>query len=429
MPHAPSDRYAFDGQSATSSHAPDPSVDFIHEFADPKQWSIKRRVPIFIEHEEEDPDTGEKEYFGADELQEIADNCNRLAASGNPPGLTLGHTLEKAPESEQPPTVGFGKNYVVARGPQDGKVRIYHDEWYKPDQFAEAETYPYRSVERWKAGKYFKPVALLRREPALNLGVASYQRDGDRVIRYSASAKEPYMPGPAMAPPDDVVTPSKPEMGAPDLDIEPSPKDHQVFAKLCMAHPTISKMMKRYESEEEPPDDNLNPMTDVSEPMRGAAGAAMPSATNMAVPEPMKKPYQANDLAVRYAKLERESKARDERLQALEADAAAARREAKVARYSADLSTLQAEGHLFDHAAELADCVDMNDAQFTKHKVRIVTHYGKAAFGRGVQTAPTSPMAISAKSDAEKGEKVNDLIRRYGGSYEDAVARYDKGER
>lgn len=180
-----------------------PTRKFAARLKDPSQWKILRDIPVFDEHEEVTPEmvTGPDgrpmrqdriERFGMDELKAHADKCNALVASGNPPGLVLGHTKDDAPEHQQPETVGVGVNYRVRYDADLGRNVIAYDEYYLPEKYEQVKTYPYRSVERWRKGGYFKPIALLRREPRRNLGmVLAYQAQSrGELDRYSMVATD-----------------------------------------------------------------------------------------------------------------------------------------------------------------------------------------------------------------------------------------------
>jgi len=258
-----------------------PVTKFAARLQDPSQWRIIKDVPIFDEHEEVYPEMvqgpdGRKvrqnrvERFGLAELQAHADRCNQLVANGNPPGLTLGHTKDDAPENQQPETVGVGVNYRVRYDSTLGKNVITYDEYYLPEKYEQVKTYPYRSVERWRKGGYFKPIALLRREPRRNLGVVlAYQAKSqgelcrysvspcevndesslfgnDVVLRYSMEYTMPHnqpdaaMPPAAAAPPPAMSSPVPPVQNAapaapaaPGQMMEPSDKDKELFQQLC----------------------------------------------------------------------------------------------------------------------------------------------------------------------------------------------------
>jgi len=409
----------------------DSTQKFIARFNDPSQWRIVPGVPVFDAHEEQyvtsvpGPDgrpvkQSQVERFGQAELEEHAANCNRLVATGNPVGLTIGHTKDDGPESTQPVTVGYAKNYRVQYSQQLGRPVIVHDEYFDKDAFEkyQVDTYPFRSVERWRKGKYFKPVALLRREPRRNLGVVAYQSEGDLVIRYSMEYAMPEQRPDIAAPP--APAPAAAPAAAAPAPLEPSDKDRELFAKLCYAHPQLGAMMKKYEMEssaESPPSaapppapppappgqpeqmaqasgqkamwgdvdfsegknksggygkgDMKGSWHDPSNPARDAAGgaAAMPSGTNTAIPSlPKEKQPMSADTAAeveRYQKriddLERRDAQRDRRIAELEKGERVARYGAKV-KYMAEV-----EGYNIDPAEELVRCQDYSQEEFDQH--------------------------------------------------------------
>lgn len=253
----------------------DPAAVFMQKFNDPSKWRIVPNVPVFDEHDEEveEPEQGPDgkpvidpmtkkprmvkkiERFDRQSLETHARNCNNMVATGNPPGLTLGHTKDDAPEPSQPETVGYGRNFRVVYSPTLGRDVIVYDEYFDPEKFIDKDvsTYPFRSCERWKGGQYFKPIALLKREPRRNLGIVTYHHRGtDTVIRYSFDS-EAIMPETAMPP----AAPPMPAAGAappppppaPEAEMEPSDKDKELFAKLCAKYfgdPANVEQMKKY---------------------------------------------------------------------------------------------------------------------------------------------------------------------------------------
>jgi hypothetical protein len=226
-----------------------PTEAIAERLKDPSKWFVLRNVPIFDEHDEEvdsdepeiDPVTGKPlidpatkkprmkkrvERFDVPTLERHAAHCNEFVASGKPPGLTDGHTKDDAPEGSQPETWGFGQNFRVGWNQRLNRNVIYQDEYYFPERAEDVRSRPYRSVERWKGGQYFAPIALLRREPRRNLGIVTYHHRGaDTVVRYSMETYA--MPETAM-PPEAGAAP--PPTAAPQVD--PSDTDKQVFAKL-----------------------------------------------------------------------------------------------------------------------------------------------------------------------------------------------------
>lgn len=402
----------------------DAAAEFAKRFNDPSQWKVKAGVPIFDEHEEQmsvmvpGPDgkpvkQQQTERFTAAELQKYAANCNALVASGNPPGLSFGHTLDKGRESDQPETLGYGKNYRVQFSPTLGRHVIVHDEYYFPDKYEAAKTCPHRSVERWREDQVFKPIALLRREPKRRLGPVIYHADSQKTcIRYSLEAA--MFDGQPIRYEDD-GPPKKPEDAAPEAPAEPaadplasdppappappapappaappaapvaqgmmpSPQDEELFKQLCQ------KYGLKYA---DPATAMPAPMPGAAPPMPGAAAppvqmAAMPSATNTAPPAMGKPPMQMQADTATVARYEAELKAVKDRCAVLEQGE-------RIARYSAILESMENEGWPIEAAEELERCQDYSQEQFDQHCAD-VKKYGAR------QQRPTGPAIRIADS-------------------------------
>lgn len=408
----------------SASEAPaDAAAEFAKRFNDPSQWKVKAGVPIFDEHEEQmsvmvpGPDgkpvkQNQTERFTAAELQKYAANCNALVASGNPPGLSFGHTLDKGRESDQPETLGYGKNYRVAFSPTLGRHVILHDEYFFPEKYELAKTCPHRSVERWREDECFKPVALLRREPKRRLGPVVYNADGKTCVRYSLEAvmfdgkpiryeddgppkpdegeapaappEAPAEPAAPAAPPAPPAAPAAPP-AAPQA-MEPSPQDRDLFAKLC----------KYFKVQYADPAAAVAAPMPGAMPPGGAPGAAMaappvqmsavPSATNTAPPVMGKPPMQMQADTQTVARYEADIKALKDRCATLEQGE-------RIARYSAILQSMEDEGWPIEAAEELERCQDYTQAQFDQH-VADVKKYGANA------QRPHGPAIRVADSDS-----------------------------
>lgn len=407
--------------SKQAAEEPDAAARFMASFNDPSKWKIVPGVPVFDEHleqgEVEEPGRDGKpvkrkivEKFDKASLERHAAKCNRLVESGNPPGLTFGHTQDDGPEEKQPETVGFGRNYRVGFSPTLQRLVIYHDEYIYPHRYEEAKKFPFRSVERWRPGtggegEYFKPIAMLKREPRRNLGIVTYRAaNGCTVVRYSM--KGPAMPEmpPAMEGPGSTNVQPEPN----DAMMEPSDRDKALHAKLMAAYmedPANCEKMKKYFA---------------GEGGASAAGMGSPSGSNtgmptMPEPEPKPKPKEEysnttnnspggqaawdehqDDPDFRAAvtaggknpnKSQAPTKGNVERyaaeLQSQRAEIEALKKENRVERYGAFLDGLATrEGIQFDHAEELAIVQDYDAEDFAKHVAHMRKRYQKLPVGR-----------------------------------------------
>lgn len=429
--------------------APSTSDDFVQKFADDSKWKVLRGVPVFDEHEEEmevpvvGPDgkkTTQKsvERFSRQELQEIADNCNRLVATGNPPGLTIGHTKDDAAETDQPETIGYGCNYRVAAFGPEQKLGILHDEKYYPQKYELAKTMPYRSVERWRAGKYFKPIALLRREPRRNLGVvAAYQAsNGDTAVRYSMRYAMPEeiidkekeeIPAKPAAAPEAPAAPPAPDASAapPEAELEPSEKDKALFQKLYSAHPHYQMHCKNYEAlgAADNPDGaghaerKADPQWEQKKGYASGPGGGMsasPSATNTAIPGMENPRMSASTLDV--ARYQADLRERDSRIAALE-------RENRIERYSSVFNQLADQGYELDVAKEVTRYQDAGSQSVEERVGEIRKYHQRRAVGMGPIRLAGTPDPNAPDPDRIQSKKEMDAVLQYQAEHPAATNR------
>lgn len=454
----------------------------MQKFNDLSQWHVVPAVPIFDEHQETrlEPeldaagrpimDTDQAgtprprlkqvvEEFDVPTLQRYADNCNRLVAIGKPPGLSLGHTTDNPDEKQQPETAGFGRNYRVAYSDQLERHVILHDEQFDIGKIDQVRSFPYRSVERWKKGQYFAPIACLRREPARNLGVVAYRKsDGgefDEVYRYSmeaysAMAIDPANLSPAAVPPPAPGAapgaPPAPPAAAPAVD--PDVAKFSALMEQYFSNPeNCAKMSAAIKAPPAPPAPAAPPplappaaaapppaaakpdAPKPPEPDKNAAVPSAPSGTNTSIPgfdkDKQNMSATTQDELVRYqaaldqanARIAAEATAR----QAAEARIGSLEKAERVARYAKVISDLKTDGYPIDEGTELADCQDLDQAGFDKHVARIKRYSAgqRAPIGGGPIRLDGTPSNVHAdepltkdqsdwavKYQAEKGGKV-----------------------
>lgn len=165
-------------------------MDFVRTLEDPKRWIIKRSVPIFKAHERVDPNTKQLIKVDSTKLQRIAQNIQRMDKAGIPVRMTLGHTEPGKPETEQPPVCGYMRNARVQRfGPQQ-ELAVVVDEWLDPSYLKHRKNYPFRSAEYYDDSEQITGVALLTRDPWLELGVVLYQKNPEYGCTYYSRASE-----------------------------------------------------------------------------------------------------------------------------------------------------------------------------------------------------------------------------------------------
>lgn len=366
----------------------DPTLRLLSRLEDETQWAINRNVPIFKAHTRtiKDPQTGKvrKIEVTEDDLEAICETYQRLVAeTGGFPRLMFGHTIDGAPETEQPIPVGWALNYRVGTfGPARQKC-ILCDE-YVEARYAEArKTYPYRSPEYYAGRQDIASVALLRRDPQLDLGVVMYERDrtdqrdlpsggplyysrGGRAYLYQSEIHMPDMPG-------ETPDPTTPVPGAQT----PEDAEREKFDKYVSNHPVLKYVCAKYAAEASTAG---QPAPPGGPPAPGPAkmSAAPPGGPPGAGKEPEK--MSRAEAALKY-----ERDALNRRVADLE-------RENRVARYRRDLESLQARGVLLDVEEELGECADLGAEAFAKRVEKIAARYS-----RDITQMPDVPVARDAR--------------------------------
>lgn len=158
----------------------DATAEFYERLNDPQKWVIKQGVPVFKAHERVDPASGKQIKVDDTKLERIAKNMQLLEAQqGVPIRMTLGHTEPGKPETNQPPIAGYYRNPRVQTFGPKGEKAVVVDEWLDPQYRSVRKNYPYRSAEYYDDTEQITGVALLTRDPFLDLGVVAYSR-GDQ---------------------------------------------------------------------------------------------------------------------------------------------------------------------------------------------------------------------------------------------------------
>lgn len=382
----------------------DATRTILDQLDDPDLFEKVEGIPVFDEHEEPGPD-GQPRRFDRSRLQKIADHNNtRATKTGDLAPLMLGHTRDAAPETEQPPIVGWVKDYRVAPFGPEGKLAVVCDHYFRKDKGGAAllREYPRRSIELWPDGT-IDPIALLRRTPRRDLGLpTTYRRSGQTITRYSY--EDSHVDDLPMAPADG---------GAPD--------DFDAKCDQYMAgkFPHLGAMHEKYAA-----DFGGAP----------AAGPALPGAGNTAIPGAAKKPLgpdptqppvpddegpermQRDQLAVKYSRLEAE-------YQTLKAEVTAQ----KFARHQADserlVIQLEAEGYRIpDRAREVGRMAQLDEAGRNDRADEIRTCYQRApvSFDGFVPLAQDPSRKAPATSRDQRDQAVS-LAGRKGISFDEAL--------
>ncbi len=288
-------------------------------------------------------------------LEKLAANNNRRDAEGAPCAMTIGHTLDDRPETEQPPVVGYWRKFRVAWSAARKRHVLLAVPYLMAKHAADARTFPRASVEHWRRAEILDPIAVLRRTPERAVQwTAKYGMRGWRPL-----AERGYM---EMAPePRDRYamelggdpTGAKPgaDPAGPPSAAEPGPEELDRFAE-CAAKtfPHLRGYHDKF--------------------MAGAMAAAAPGAAMPETPE-------------KFAALEAEHRAAKDKMSAYEAEIktlreshAALERQVRMQNRRADLDRLAMKRD-FDVAEELKDAADLPADQYAAHLKRIETRYQK----------------------------------------------------
>lgn len=329
---------------------------------DPGQYHVRRGAHVFDEHDEHDREGKLARRFDRTSLEEIARRCNERDRRGALCPLTIGHTRDGAPESEQPPIVGYARNFRVSYSADQGRHFLLADFWIHKDHYDLASQYKRVSVELWPKDRILDPIALLRRTPQRDLPQWTYAMHGKhQVIRYAMEERDdeqdPTLPpaaehdeqGPPPAegdssdggpPPGDEPAPA----ANPD---DPTDEDHRMvdrFARtlryMCDGH------AKKYASATQGP-------------------PAFPGNTN-AVPGAVPPPKLEDKDTLKMQKAISDSQL-ERRLKAMEQEVRQLRYEKAHAEARALASQLYYEGKEVDVAAEAKRMAGMNAEQRQAH--------------------------------------------------------------
>lgn len=156
---------------------------------DPNEYIVVPDVPLLDEHVLLDGDQGPVRIDAAKLARIAANNNSRVERTGDETPVVIGHTRDDAPETDQPPVVGYATNFRT--GPFAGGTALYADLKILKSREDEVRKYPRRSVELWLKRLEVDPVSLLgATTPERDLGLLRFSkrgRDGvHRIVACSA---------------------------------------------------------------------------------------------------------------------------------------------------------------------------------------------------------------------------------------------------
>jgi hypothetical protein len=196
--------------------ATDPTAKIQRLFDDKSAWDEICDVPIFVAHEVTHKD-GSKVTVDEGRLEKIRDNINlRWEEHGVPIVFTEGHRVPTFPypEKDQPDILAYGKDAYIAD--RMGEPALWVKQYVPKGMLPTVRKYPFRSSEFRTEADEITGVALLKRDPKLDMGVVLYQQSTSSIYSYQDQAAgkiclylENAMP--------DLMTPDKKD----DLDTNP----------------------------------------------------------------------------------------------------------------------------------------------------------------------------------------------------------------
>ncbi len=160
------------------------AAELARELNDPAKWVIKRGVPVFSGHDRKLPDGKLKYKVTDDDLVDAVENLRSRQNRGMPARLTVGHINPDPnfPEEKQPKVIGYWLDAKM--GEFDGKPAAFADAYVRIEHKDAVKGRPYRSAEYIRGRNEIRGVALLARDPALDLGTVEVCQDGDEEVEF-----------------------------------------------------------------------------------------------------------------------------------------------------------------------------------------------------------------------------------------------------
>lgn len=150
------------------------------------EYEPVKGLPVFDAHDEYDAKGNLVRRFDRKKLEDICKKCNKRTETGDLSPFGPGHTDPDKAEDQQPLPYGFVGNYRVGEFGPAKKPAILADFYVKRkietpegktlDGMKAFYSYPRRSVEYWPKDGFFDWIAILRRTPQRDLGVAHYSK-------------------------------------------------------------------------------------------------------------------------------------------------------------------------------------------------------------------------------------------------------------
>lgn len=384
----------------------DATLQTLKRFADPSQWDVVRDVPIFAVHKvikrgaDGQPEKIEVTEGDLKAIEQMA--RHQESVNGVCPRITLGHMKlpKDTPEPTQPAPIGFSRNLRVGRWGPKQKLGILCDQWFEKGKKPQPGDYPYRSVEYYPDTHEITGVALLRRDPELDLGIVTYER-GTPCFCYSREDDMAEMNDPTKG--NDGVEPT----GQPDA-TAPDPEFQEHFMR-CVRHnfPHLPSMHAAHQKQY------------AAGP--GGPAPAIPSATNGSIPEAGAALKGEEEEAETY--LRRNFPRVYARQQQERADASRKLLHYTRLQNEVELRQLVSDGYPIDLHAELQECADKDPKQFARYKQMLVRHYedrrGPAQYS-GIELPVSENGRMPAKLDDAGYDRAMQYMRDKNCSWTEA---------
>lgn len=438
----------------------DPTLRILATLDDPDRYTREQGVPVFVPHVRRDEEGEVEVEVSPEDLDEIAGEMQRkLEEFGTLVRVTRGHVVlpkpdaPPPPEDEQPPIWGWAKNARVGTwGPQN-KPGLLVDIYFQRDRHEEAMGYPFRSAEYYPETNEITGIALLRRDPELDMGLLTYARRGTP----EQGKPEVTMPNPEDDFLDDVDDGQEQYADEPDGDEgdfndgpegdEYSPEEAEQYARMHRYNaqraeellaemgdddedrPQMEQMARCYgrmaygagepaggnafvpgDGLDEPPMDPLGDEEMDEEPeMEQMGRGGKPKSRQYGRQRPTRQSARQDVTQQQYAKLEQQ-------VQELKKDRA-------MLQYERHLDSLDRAGVIFDMDQEIADARDMTAEQRKRQLQKMARHYARSPVGGGlvatdfdeVENNRQRPLTAAQKAAAVR------YAQRNGVTYEQAM--------
>lgn len=421
----------------------DPTLRILASLDNPDRYVREVGVPVFVPHVRRDEDGEVEASVSPEDLASIAEGMQqKLEEYGALVRVTRGHVKLAKPgepppdESEQPPIMGWAKNARVGKwGPGGDKLGLLVDIYFDKKAHAEAMGYPFRSAEYYPETGEITGIALLRRDPELDLGVLTYARQGTPERGTPEGADMPteddldeLLNGDDQEQYADDDLDFEGDManalrGEPDGD-EFSPEESEQYARMCRyMHQHASEMLDGMgeDDEDRPHVEQMarayGRMAYAGEP--GGGNSFVPGTEDLDLDEPPMDPIGAEDDMEQYA-LKGDNKkgqmkaiqAKDpggkpkkaekrpgqgkyygrqeqpahyaRQMQQLEAQVQELRRDRELLKYERQLLRLEQAGVEFDMQQELADAATLTTEQRARHLKKMARHYARSVTSGGL---------------------------------------------